>query len=163
MDKDKWYNKGLELLKAGNCDDAALNAFNKAIELDPKESKIWCRKGVALDRLGRWDEALKSHEKAIELNPSYANAWYNKAAILEQLGRYSLSLETYKKTLELQPDDADAWYNCALIYAMNNDKENILICLSKAIEFDKSYKEKAKKEEKFSPLIEDKRFQAIIE
>ena len=56
----------------------ALPCFDKAIELNPKDSRAWTNKGDSLSRLGRYTEALQCYDKAIELDPNIALAWNKK-------------------------------------------------------------------------------------
>ena len=70
-------SNSLAALKYGNC---ALNAVNKAIELDPKSSMAYLSHGVGNYYLpaafgGGMDAAIKDFRKAIDLNPKNADAW----------------------------------------------------------------------------------------
>jgi len=57
---------GLALYNQGKYNDA-IQAYEMAIEIDPKFAETWHNKGVALDELGRPDEAKAAHDKAKEL------------------------------------------------------------------------------------------------
>jgi len=83
-----WFKKGLDLSEAGKYQEA-LECFEKAIEINPKEEIAWYNKGVALTNLGKHQEALECFEKAIEINPNYEKAWYNKGVALTNLGKVS--------------------------------------------------------------------------
>jgi|SRR5450759_220570 len=51
--------------------DEALDACEKALEIDPKYINAWYNKSIVLSDLGRKDEALEAYEKALEINPKY--------------------------------------------------------------------------------------------
>jgi tetratricopeptide (TPR) repeat protein len=70
-------SNGIAALKYGKC---ALNAVNKAIELDPKSSMAYLSHGVGNYYLppalgGGMEVAIKDFRKSIELNPKNADAW----------------------------------------------------------------------------------------
>jgi tetratricopeptide (TPR) repeat protein len=52
-----------------NKSDEAIKAFDKAIEINPQNSKAWNNKGLLLSNLNKSDEAIKAFDKAIEINP----------------------------------------------------------------------------------------------
>ena len=47
--------------------EEAIEAYNKAIEINPQYAKAWYNKGNALDELGKHEESLKALDKAKEL------------------------------------------------------------------------------------------------
>ena len=49
----------------------ALDAFNKAIKLDPIDAAAWYNKGVILEQLGLPDEAKLIYARAAKLDPQY--------------------------------------------------------------------------------------------
>ena len=46
-----------------------MEAFDKAIEINPQDSDAWYNKGLALTKLNKYDEAMKTYDKAIEIHP----------------------------------------------------------------------------------------------
>jgi len=145
-----------------------LDKYARRIELleevgvQPKPEDYFNR-GIHLYYKGKYELALKAFEKAIELKPDYAKAWYSKGVILGKLGRREEELKAYEKAIELKPDYAEAWYNKACMYSLRGDKENALKNLSKAIELNSEDKEKAKKDEDFKNLWDDKDFKKLVE
>jgi tetratricopeptide (TPR) repeat protein len=89
---DAAYTKANEL---------SLQAFDKAIELDPKNSSAWYNKGVALGELGKYDEAVQAFGKVIELDPQIAEAWGYKGFVLELLNKTTEAGTAYAKAKEL--------------------------------------------------------------
>ena len=109
-DIDDWNDKGVIFDKLGRHDEA-LEAYDKALEIDPNDVVAWSNKGNALGSLGRTDEALKAFDKALEINPDNEYIWYNKGNDLGSLGRTDEALKAFDKALEINPNSAKAWYN----------------------------------------------------
>lgn len=97
-----WFMKGLDLYNQEKFDES-IQAYNRALELDPNDSEAWNNKGVDEGILGRYDEALKSFENAVALNESYAQAWYNIGVIYDYKGYYYTAVQAYKRATQIDP------------------------------------------------------------
>jgi len=62
----------------------ALDAFEKAIEINPRYTKPLINKGIVLGKLGQDNEAIECFDKAIDLDPFDDAPWYYKARLLEK-------------------------------------------------------------------------------
>jgi tetratricopeptide (TPR) repeat protein len=96
---------GLAALKYGKC---ALNAVNKAIELDPKSSMAYLSHGVGNYYLppalgGGMDVAVKDFRKAIELNAKNADAWLWLGIALRHENQADEARKAIAKSVELNP------------------------------------------------------------
>jgi tetratricopeptide (TPR) repeat protein len=100
---DSWLRKGDIHLRQGRYAEA-IDAYEKAIELDPRYAKAWNNKGLALDSLNKLDESVQAFEKAVEINPRYVEAWYNKGTVLDDQGKYDEAIKAYNKAVELKPN-----------------------------------------------------------
>ena len=58
----KWYNEGVGLSNLGRHEEA-IEAFKKAIEINPNNAAAWYNKGVGLGNLGRYEEAIEAFKK----------------------------------------------------------------------------------------------------
>lgn len=85
--------------------EEALEAFNKAIEINPKSDFALSRKGAALGILGRYEEALGAFNKAIEINPKNESAIRNRTVALLELKRYAEALEAAKRIKDTAPSE----------------------------------------------------------
>lgn len=103
-------SKGNSLLRKGDIHlrqgryAEAIEAYDKAIELDPRYAKAWNNKGDALYFLNKLNESVQAFEKAVEINPRYAEAWFNKGTVLDDQGKYDDAIEAYNKAIELKPN-----------------------------------------------------------
>ena len=50
-----------------NKSDEAIKAYDKAIEINPRNAYGWSNKGDVLVKLGKSDEAIKAYDKATEI------------------------------------------------------------------------------------------------
>jgi len=97
---------GMAALKYGKC---ALNAVNKAIELDPKSSMAYLSHGVGNYYLppalgGGLDVAVKDFRKAVELNPKNADAWLWLGIALRRVNQAGEARQAIAKSVELNPN-----------------------------------------------------------
>jgi tetratricopeptide (TPR) repeat protein len=130
-----YYNKGNALGELGKPEEA-LEAFDKAIELDPKFAQAYYNKGNALGKLGKPEEALVAYEKAIEIDQKDAQAYYNKGNALGELGKPEEALEAFDKAIELDPKFAQAYYNKGNALGKLGKPEEAIEAFDKAIELD---------------------------
>ena len=80
-----WMNVGIASMYLGH-HEASLNAFDRALELQPGLAEALTNKGALLGRLRRHEEAIPLHDAAIAAQPGFPEPWYNKATALSHLG-----------------------------------------------------------------------------
>ncbi len=95
-----WKNKADNLDGAGR-HEAAIECYNKALELNPQFVDAWYNKGLAFENKGLFDKALLCYNKVLELSPKDAGAWYNKADCEDKLKRISDAASSYRRFLSL--------------------------------------------------------------
>jgi tetratricopeptide (TPR) repeat protein len=83
---DFWglMTEGNVLMDSGKYDEA-LGYYNKALNIDPKNSYAWYNKGMALCLLGKYKEAMEYYDKAIEIDPDNGMTWYAKGDLYHEL------------------------------------------------------------------------------
>ena len=62
-----WIYKGNALYNQHKYDEA-IQAYDKAIEIDPDTCTAWNNKGIAFDDVGKYDEATQAYDKAIKMD-----------------------------------------------------------------------------------------------
>lgn len=82
-----------------------IDAYEQAIQLDPKDAYTYTLKGDALYELKRYEEALAAYEQAIQLDPDNPYLYIEKGHILSELERYEEALSAYEQYLEYSPKD----------------------------------------------------------
>jgi tetratricopeptide (TPR) repeat protein len=63
----------------------ALDAFDKALDLNPQYVLAHNGRGNALTDLGRPEDALDAYDQALDLNPELALAWFNRGILLSDI------------------------------------------------------------------------------
>lgn len=98
-----WNNLALALHFSGQ-EDAALEAYNRALELDPAfgQGEVYFNIGVTLKVLGRAEEAAQMYRKALELNPRHAEATLNLAALYHEFLVLDEAVPLYLSVLQEQ-------------------------------------------------------------
>ena len=93
-----WNNKGSALADQGKYDEA-IQAYDRAIELEPKNIDAWNNRGEAFHNQAKFDEAIRCFDKAIEIDPQYAAAWNNEGTVLDDQGKYNESISYFDKAI----------------------------------------------------------------
>ncbi len=126
---------GLVLCGKGRYEDA-IEAFDKAIKLNPSSAVAWNNKGNALKLQNKHDEAIMAFDKSVELNPKYTDAWNNKGMALYDQHKYDKSILAYDTALEIKPKLAKAWYNKGLALCNQGKYQEAIWAYDKAIKND---------------------------
>jgi tetratricopeptide (TPR) repeat protein len=109
------YDEGVRLLSEGRQRDA-IEAFNKAIRLNPRSAETYHGRGTAYNETGQNDKALKDYDAALALNPQYIDAYFNRANAYSDLGQYERALKDYDEAIRLGPSHSGALFNRGLVY-----------------------------------------------
>ncbi|ADE12438.1 O-linked N-acetylglucosamine transferase family protein [Sideroxydans lithotrophicus] len=91
--------------------EAALQALERALSIEPRHIQARCAKGAVLCDLGRSQEALSVYRKALHLAPADAQLLLNMGIVLERMGDQNAALERYDLALRHHPEFASALLN----------------------------------------------------
>jgi tetratricopeptide (TPR) repeat protein/transglutaminase-like putative cysteine protease len=108
------YAQGGEAWQQGDM-RAAADAFQHAVDKDPKFSQAWWWLGVAHLRLGNPDQGVEEMRKAIALDPGEVSNYKYFGSVLMRLHREQEALEVWKKFEKESPDDPDGAANIGSI------------------------------------------------
>jgi TolB-like protein/DNA-binding winged helix-turn-helix (wHTH) protein/thioredoxin-like negative regulator of GroEL len=117
----------------------ALEAAERAIELDPDLAEAHASKAQILMHLLRWNWAEQEFQRAIDLDPSYAPARYLYAQFLAVRGRCARADEEGRQGMIVDPRGAIATHvaGVALYYCREYDRA--LPLFQKALELDSKH------------------------
>ena len=94
---------------------AAEATIQKALELDPFESRVLNAAGTIAANLGRGEASLAYYQRILDQDPLDLISLYNKADALHRLGRLEDARLAYGKLLELNPEDWGSHTQVAII------------------------------------------------
>ncbi len=99
-----WYNKGVEL-NTHSDKNKAIEAYERALSIDPNLIGAWCNIGAVLYAKGIVGKALESYEKALKINPNYVSALYGKGTVLNAIGLRKEAREIIAKAEEIEMNE----------------------------------------------------------
>ena len=107
----------------------ALNAAERAIELNPRFAEAWNCKGYALCGLLHYEDAVKAYDVAIEFDVELVGALKNKGDALQKLECYTKAILIYDQALNLEPDNFWVWLSKVdALCAMGQYEEALKVC-----------------------------------
>lgn len=123
-DPDAWYSLGhslsIQAAESGTASsllEGAQQAYQRAVDLDPRFARAWNNLGAIQDQLGETEAAIASLRMAVRLKEDYGLAWFNLGAALINRGSYSDAALSLLRGLDLAPDDATSWARLSLCRA----------------------------------------------
>ncbi len=143
------FNTGMDALK-GQQFDAAVAAFTKASEMDPKQHVVWANLaeslvGQAKSKTGDEQKAimakgLESYAKALELKPDDAGYHNNYALALARSGKFPEAQAELTKAAQMDPPNAGRYfYNLGALLVNSSQLEPAGEAFKKALEADPNY------------------------
>ena len=96
----------------------ALEAFNRAINLDQKLLKAKYNQAVSYGRMGNFRYSEFVFRSLIKTNPNYSLSYDGLAVTLSKAGRAKEAIAFHEKALALDPREPSYYFNFAISYLM---------------------------------------------
>jgi tetratricopeptide (TPR) repeat protein len=113
---EHWFQRGLDLEATGAAAPQIIEAYQKAIELDPGSAGALVNLGTIYFNTRNFTMAERYYTQATETDPEYALAHFDLGNLCDECGDRGRALEHYLAALRISPNYADAHYNIALLY-----------------------------------------------
>lgn len=91
--------------KKGNF-EKALEEFEKAIRINPKNAKAYNKMGVVYDSIGNPDKAIEMFEKAANIDPSNSKTYYYMGHEYDKKGNNNKAVWCFKQSARLGHEKA---------------------------------------------------------
>ena len=134
------YNLGFGLAQQGRHQEA-VEAYERALEIEPDYGFAHNNLGNALDKVGRHEEAIGHFRKALELDPAYSEAHHNLTNVLVEENRLEEALEHAREAVRLRPDFAEAQNNLGNLLTRRGDAAEGVSHYRSALELKPGYAE----------------------
>ncbi len=105
--QEEWLSRGDTLYGKQKYEDA-IKCYEKALEINPKNSRALNDIGNAYYNLGNYSDAIEYFDKALELDPKDPIALRGKGYAHYDLEDYREAIECFDKALQIVPKDAYA-------------------------------------------------------
>ena len=121
--------------------EASVDAFKKAIAIQPDYADAWNNIGSAFRDQGKLEEAIDAYKKALLIRPESAEAFNNMGNALKEQAKLEEATLAYKKAIAIQPDYAEAYNNLGIVLMSQGKSENAIVAYNKAINLKPDYAE----------------------
>ena len=112
----EYYQMGNDCVTQAHDPRAALANYDKALELNPRYTDAWVRKGITLHNEHLFHEAEACFNEAVRLSPRLFKTVYNRGKNRMQLGHYEGAAADFDHATAIKPEHAKAheWFGDAL-------------------------------------------------
>ncbi|MBU1000779.1 tetratricopeptide repeat protein [Patescibacteria group bacterium] len=102
---------------------AALQEFQKAIELKPDYGDAYHNLANTYGELGQLDKALENYQNALKFNPNLWQSYQNTAAVYFEQKKYDLALLNFQKAVQMNPGNLPLQNAIGIVYLSMGDKD----------------------------------------
>jgi tetratricopeptide (TPR) repeat protein len=105
---------------------AAIEAFDRSIELNAADPEVYYWRGRALTSQGRFENAAEDFQQAVKIAPDYAEAYDHLGWLFDRLGNLDKGIEALSRSIEVKPSNGWAHYQRGRMRYKAGDRENAL-------------------------------------
>jgi protein O-GlcNAc transferase len=129
------------VLKALSKNELAMNACNRATELEPSLPTPYYTRGNIYRSIGKHQHAISEFAQCIELDTSYADAHMNMGLSYRELGKSEEAIACLRSAVRARPQYAMAHCNLALSLQAQGKLEEALDSYNRSIDLNTRYPE----------------------
>ncbi len=130
---NEWVDRGHDLAAQGRVEEA-LAAYDRAIELDPRNATAFNNRGAVKADRGDVDGAIADYTRSIEHDPSNAHVWANRGRYRSGKGDHEGAIGDLERAVKLNPNLALAWCFLGTARREAGDLEGALRDADRAVE-----------------------------
>lgn len=120
--------------------DAALQAFQEALEIDPVSVDAYRGRARVYEAQGRLEDAEETLKNAIALRPSYWAGYNALGAFYRRQGRYEEAIEQFKIVTALTPENAWGFQNLGSVYFALGQDSNAVEMFEQSLDIQPDYR-----------------------
>ncbi len=107
--------RGILLAQKGEM-KAAIEAFERAIQLNPEDGRVYLHLGNAYLETSKLEAAAQACQKAVELLPDFAEAYATLGRVLHRKGELQAAITEYQHAIRLDGEIAAYHYDLGSVY-----------------------------------------------
>jgi tetratricopeptide (TPR) repeat protein len=135
----------------------AIAAYEKVVQLDPKNAAAWGGLGSAYGLAMYPDKSADAYAKSIELEPDVPNVLMGHGHALKTLGNQSRALKSYRAAIKNKPDFGEVYWSMANLKVFNFEDKEVNAMLDQVEEEDLSDNEEIHFRFALGKAFEDKK------
>ncbi|PYU76613.1 MAG: hypothetical protein DMG49_01135, partial [Acidobacteria bacterium] len=112
---DEWLATALEYEAEGKARAQAIDAYDRALWVDPERSDVLINCGTLCYEDGNLEKATEYFRRALALDAENALAHFNLGSVLEEIGELEAARQHLRQAVRLDPNYPDAHYNLAFV------------------------------------------------
>jgi tetratricopeptide (TPR) repeat protein len=105
--------------------DLALQEFQKALSINPRDADAIIGIANTYERMGRVKDAEDNFNRAAAFRPDYWDGYNNLGAFYTRQGRFAEAVTQYRRVIELTPDNATGYSNLGGSYLYLGDANSL--------------------------------------
>jgi tetratricopeptide (TPR) repeat protein len=114
--KEIWFHLGNAYYETNNI-NGAIQAFESAVQMDPKFFKAMVNLALMYDENESWAKAIETFERASEINAENPDVWSHLGNTYYAQGKYEEAMSHYRMALAVDPDATHALYSMGIAFA----------------------------------------------
>lgn len=99
---ERWHELGMAYFQRLKF-HLAVEAFDRALHLDPQNLEARFHRGVALSIMGKFGQAIQDFSEVLRHRPNHFAALYNRGRLLARLRRYEEAIADFRRAVDLDP------------------------------------------------------------
>ncbi len=111
-----------------------LGLIQKKLQQEPDNAVLHYQTGNIYKKNKDYEQAKTEYQTAVSLDPKFTDALYNLAIVYAVCKENLKSIETFKRILEISPDNSAVCYNISCMYSKQQNKEEAVKWLKKAVD-----------------------------
>jgi tetratricopeptide (TPR) repeat protein len=136
--KEQWLKEGHTHYFSKKYKEA-LNAYEQAIQMDPKWILAYLYRATTLIKLRQYKKALSTYEQATSVDPHAAGVYSKKGDLLWKLNRYEEALEAYEQSLSLSANNQFVWFTKGALLLELGRNEGALLAFEQTTKLDPTF------------------------
>lgn len=133
-----WLAKAYAYSASGQYSES-IDAFSKAIELEPRNADAYGNRAVSYSRIGNYQKAIEDFNKAIEINPNLAEAYGGRGFAYDNIGNNKQAIVDYTKAIEINPKYVDGYDHRGTAYGKDGNLKQAIKDFNEAINIDPKF------------------------
>jgi Tfp pilus assembly protein PilF len=122
-----------DTLKSTEFHQRAIEDFDEAVRLDPKQLHALLNRGNSLAEISLLDRAIHDFEQVLQIDPKNAFAFNNRGGAYGEKGDFAGAIADLERAIALKPKYTDALVNRGSIYQQKKDYVRAIADLDAAV------------------------------